>query len=224
MTRARRAAGRVALSLLLSCAPGSVWPAAQTFGLDDAPASAQDARNRVAQARALEQRADWPGLLALGQAWARAEASNPLAWFVQGRAYAAMGRPADAIAAYERNLRLAPDDARARNNLGNAWRDSGRPREAMQAYRAAVEADPDYVQAWRNLGLTFYLARGQAGAARALERLRAVDPALAEVWRALAVDYAASGDPRVAERAVDALRGLDAAQRKRLFDALFAED
>ncbi|KAB2325291.1 tetratricopeptide repeat protein [Betaproteobacteria bacterium SCN1] len=208
---------------------GSPAPAAagvQTFGLEDRPAAQTTPADPrwVAQARALERRSDWPGLLALGQAWARSDPADPLAWFVQGRAYAALGRLAEAIGAYERNLRLAPDDARARNNLGNAWRDSGRPREALRTYRAAVDADPDYVQAWRNLGLTYYLAYGRAGVARALERLRTVDPALADVWRALAVDYAASGDPRVAERAVDVLRGLDAAQRKRLFDALFAED
>jgi tetratricopeptide (TPR) repeat protein len=208
---------------LLAGLCGPALAGAQTFGLDGQPARQSARADWVAQARGLEQRGDWRGLLALGQAWARSDAASPLAWFVQGRAYAALGRPADAIAAYERNLRLAPDDARARNNLGNAWRDSGRPREAMQAYRAAVDADPDYVQAWRNLGLTFYLARGQAGMARALERLRAVDPALAEVWRTLAVDYAASGDPRMADRAVAVLRGLDAGQRKRLFDVLLDE-
>jgi tetratricopeptide (TPR) repeat protein len=208
---------------LLAGLSSPVLAGVQTFGLDGQPAWQSARADWVAQARGLEQRADWPGLLALGQTWARSDAADPLAWFVQGRAYAALGRPADAIAAYERNLRLAPDDARARNNLGNAWRDSGRPREAMLAYRAAVDADPDYVQAWRNLGLTFYLVRGQAGVTRALERLNAVDPALADVWRALAVNYASTGDPRVADQALRVLRGLDADQRKRLFDVLFAE-
>lgn len=205
---------------LLAGLSGTAWAGAQTFGLDGQPAPLSARADWVAQARALERRADWPGLLALGQAWARAEANNPLAWFVQGRAWSALGRPAEAIAAYERNLQLAPDDVQARNNLGNVLRDSGRPREAMRTYRAAVERDPDYFPAWHNLGLTFYLTRGEVGVAQAIETLRATDPALAEVWHRLAVEYSLTRDPRVAGDAVRVLRGLDEAARARLFAVL----
>ncbi|HQS99439.1 MAG: hypothetical protein B7Y26_04225 [Hydrogenophilales bacterium 16-64-46] len=206
--------------ILLAGVAGTAWAGAQSFGLDGQPAPQADRADWVAQARGLEQRRDWPALLALGQAWARAEANNPLAWFVQGRAWSALGRPAEAIAAYERNLQLAPDDVQARNNFGNVLRDSGRPREAMRAYRAAVEIDPDYIPAWHNLGLTFYLTRGQAGVARAIEQLRAIDPALAGVWHRLAVDYSLTRDPRVAGDAVRLLRGLDEVARARLFGVL----
>ncbi len=205
---------------VLAAVSGAVRAEAQTFGLDGRAAPRAD---RIVQARALERRDDWPGLLVLGRDWARAEPDNSLAWFIQGRALAALGRHAEAIAAYENNLRLAPGDVLARNNLGNAWRDSSHPREAMRAYRAAVEADPDYLQAWRNLGLSFYLAKGQAGVARALERLRATDPALAELWQRLAVEYSATRDARTAEAATRALRGLSAARRARLLDILFDE-
>lgn len=206
--------------MLLASLPGAVRAGAQTFGLDGQPAPKAARADWVVQARGLEQRADWPGLLALGQAWARTEADNPLAWFVQGRAWSALGRPTEAIAAYERNLRLAPDDVQARNNLGSLLRDSGRPREAMRAWRAAVEIDPGYLPAWHNLGLTFYLTRGQAGVSQALDRLRATDPALAEVWRRLAVEYSLTRDPRVADEAVRVLRGLSEPARARLFDIL----
>ncbi|MHB1144322.1 MAG: tetratricopeptide repeat protein [Thiobacillus sp.] len=175
------------------------------------------------QAQALEKRADWTGLLAWGQGWARAEAKNPLPWFVQGRALGELGRFAEAIAAYRQNLRLAPDDVFARNNLGNAYRDSGRPREAMQAYRAAVETAPDYIPAWPNLGLTFYLTKGEAGVTRALQKLQATDPALAEVWRTLAIEYSITRDERVAREAVRVLRNLSQAERARMFGILFDE-
>ena len=206
--------------VLVAGLPGTSRAGAQTFGLDGQSAPQSARADWIAQARGLEQRRDWPGLLALGQAWARAEAGNPLAWFVQGRAWSALGRPQEAIAAYQRNLILAPDDVQARNNLGNELRDSGRPREAMQAYRAALESDPGYTQAWHNLGLTFYLTRGQAGVKAALERLRATDPALAEVWHRLAVEYTLTRDPRVADEAVRVLRGLGASERARLFGIL----
>lgn len=218
---------RFALCVLLPCLAfaGPVVAGAQTFGLDgdQAALAARPQAEWVRQAQALERRNDWPGLLAWGQAWAQADAKNPLAWFVQGRALGELGRFTDAIAAYQQNLRLAPGDVWARNNLGNAYRDSGRPREAMRAYRAAVELDPDYIQAWHNLGLTFYLSKGQAGVTQALQKLQATDPALAEVWRMLAVEYSVTGDARVARDAVRVLRGLSEAQRARLFGILFAE-
>ena len=219
---------RIALPLLLLLGlafAGPVAAAAQTFGLDgdSAALAARPQAEWVRQAQALEKRADWPGLLAWGRTWAQADAKNPLAWFVQGRALGELGRFADAIAAYRQNVRLAPGDVFARNNLGNAYRDSGRPREAMLAYRAAVEIDPDYVQAWHNLGLTFYLSKGQAGVTQALQKLQATDPALADVWRALAIEYSVTGDARVAREAVRVLRGLSEAERARMFGILFAE-
>lgn len=204
---------------------GPVAAAAQTFGLDGGQAAlaARPQAEWVRQAQMLEKHGDWPGLLAWGRDWAQVDAKNPLAWFVQGRALGEMGRNAEAIAAYRQNLRLAPGDVYARNNLGNAYRDSGRPREAMQAYRAAVETDPDYLPAWHNLGLTFYLTRGEAGVTQALQRLHASDPELAEVWRSLAVEYSITRDPRIARKAVRVLRGLSEARRARLFGILFAE-
>ena len=219
--------GRIPLFLLLSglAFAGPVAAAAQTFGLDgnQAALAARPQAEWVRQAQALEKRADWPGLLAWGQAWAQADVRNPIAWFVQGRALGELRRFAEAIAAYQQNVRLAPGDVFARNNLGNAYRDSGHPREAMQAYRAAVEIDPDYIQAWHNLGLMFYLTKGQAGVTQALQKLQAIDPALAEVWRALAVEYSITRDERVAREAVRVLRGLSEAERARMFGILFAE-
>lgn len=217
---------RAALSVLLSClALTGPVTAAETFGLEGSQATlaARPQSEWVRQARALERGGDWPGLLAWGQDWARVDAKNPLAWFVQGRALGELGRFGEAIEVYRHNLRLAPGDVQARNNLGNAWRDSGRPHEAMQAYRAAVEIDPDYIQAWRNLGLTFYQSKGEAGVTRALQKLQAIDPRLADVWRALAVEYSVTGDERVARKAVQVWRGLSKAKRAQMFGVIFDE-
>lgn len=199
--------------------------AAQTFGLDGGRA-AQVARPNVEwvrEAQALERRRDWTGLLAWGRGWVAVDTGNSLAWFIQGRALAELGRLPEAVAAYRESLRIDPRDIWTLNNLGNAHRDSGNRHEAMQAYRAAVEIDPGYIAAWHNLGLTFYLIRGEAGVARALQKIDAVDPGLAGVWRALAIDYAFTRDARVARHAVEVLRGLDAGERARLFRILFDE-
>jgi len=215
------------LLVLLSClvSSGPVAAAAQTYGLGGGQAAlaARSQTEWVRQAQTLERREDWLGLLAWGRDWAQVDVKNPLAWFVQGSALSELGRFAEAITAYQQNVRIAPGDVFAHNNLGNALRDSGRPREAMQAYRTAVEINPDYVQGWHNLGLTFYLSRGQVGVAQALQKLQATDPALADVWRKLAIDYSITRDERVAREAVRVLRGLSDAERARMFGILFAE-
>lgn len=215
----------VLLTLSALLPAGTAAAGVRTFGLDgDAAAlAARPQAEWVRHARILEKRRDWAGLLAWGENWARGDPDNPLAWFVQGRALAEQGRFTEAIEAYRQNLRLAPGDVFALNNLGNAYRDSGHSRAAMVAYRAAAERAPDYVAAWHNLGLTFYLAKGEAGVARALDSLRATDPQLAAVWHALALEYAITRDERVARDAVRVLRSLSRAERKRMFDILFEE-
>ncbi len=187
--------------VLLACltCSGPVIAATQTFGLDDGRAAlaSRPSAAWVKEAQSLEKRGDWQGLLAWGQDWAQIDDKNPLPWFVQGRALGELGRTPEAIAAYQRNVSLAPRDALARNNLGNAYRDSGRPREAMLAYRA------------------------EAGVTQALQKLQATNPVLADVWRALAIEYSITRDERVARRAVRVLRGLSSAERKRMFGILF---
>ncbi len=159
-------------------------------------------------------------LLHLGRQWTQAQADNPLAWFVVGRAYGEMKRYSEAIAAYRQNLRIAPQDRYAHNNLGNSYHALQRHREAMAAYHAAVRADPDYLLAWRNLGQTFYALKGPAGVAQVLQRLQATDPALAEAWRRLAATYAVFPSVQVEQEAFRVLRGLSADQRERLFALL----
>lgn len=204
---------------------GSLWAAAQTFGIEDGRAAhaARSHTEWVREAQALERRRDWAGLLAWGRDWTAVHAHNPLAWFVQGRALAELGRLTEAIVAYREAVRLDPADVWALNNLGNAERDSGNRREAMRVYRRALDVDPGYVAAWHNLGLSFYLTRGEAGVARALQQLETLDPKLAAVWRTLAIDYALTRDPRIAQEAVRVLRSLDAARRAHLFRVLFEE-
>jgi predicted O-linked N-acetylglucosamine transferase (SPINDLY family) len=176
----------------------------------------------LGQAQLLERQRNWNALLELGRQWSQAESGKALAWFVLGRAASELGRHDEAIAAYERALRIEPDDIYSINNLGNAYRDSGRPRQAMHLWREAVKINPGYLQAWNNLGTTFYAIKGQAGVVQALQQLQATDPVLAEVWRKLAIEYSISRDERVARQAVGVLRGLSEAQRTRMFDILFA--
>jgi len=177
----------------------------------------------LSHATQLERQQNWSALLALGHHWTRSEPENATAWFALGRAYSKIQRYPEAIAAYRRNLQLAPGDVHAMNNLGNVLRDSRMPREAMLAYRDAVWLKPDYAEAWHNLGLSFFALKGAAGVSQALQQLHTSDPKLAAAWRELAIEYSLSRDQRVAQKAIDVLRGLDNEERRRMFEILFSQ-
>ena len=174
-------------------------------------------------AQDLERRDHWGALVNLGLNWTRSEANNPLAWFVLGRAYGALARYPEAIAAYRQNLALDPSDSYAHNNLGNVYYTLGRYRDALDAYHDAVRSNPDYLLAWRNLGQMYYLLKGPAGVAQALRQLQATDPTLALAWARLATTYSMSRSARVEQQAIQVLRGLSPEQRERMFAILLAE-
>ncbi|MFI5346152.1 MAG: hypothetical protein ACHQ51_07240 [Elusimicrobiota bacterium] len=54
------------------------------------------------------------------------------------------------IRLWEASVREAPDNARARNNLGLAYQEAGRDQEALEQYQAALRLRPDYIKAGVN--------------------------------------------------------------------------
>lgn len=175
----------------------------------------------LARASALEQQRNWPSLRDWGKRWSEVDPTNANAWFVLARAQSKLNDSTAAIAAYKKNLELAPRDIFALINLGNIYRDRKQYRSALSAYRDAAQIDPNYIPAWHNLGLTFYGLQGLSGVTQALLQLRTTDPLLADAWRTLAIEYSLTRDPRVAQKAIVVLRGLDADKRQRMFEILF---
>jgi tetratricopeptide (TPR) repeat protein len=179
-----------------------------------------DTAEWLARARLLEKRRDWPGLLLLGMHWTRADPDHPLAWFVLGRAHQELRQHAEAIAAYQRNLRLDPGDFHARNNLGNVLRESLRHRDALLAYREAVRANPRYFPAWQNMGRTYYVLKGQAGIFDAVEQVRRVNPDLARAWYSLVLSYYRGREDDASREALEYLSRLSPAEVDQLFTLL----
>lgn len=101
-------------------------------------------------------------------------------WAMLGRSYSVLGRPADAVQAYQRVLALRPDDAQALADLADAVASThggllaGEPEALVQR---ALKADPDHPKALALAG-TLALERGDpALAARHWARaLAGVDP------------------------------------------------
>jgi Tfp pilus assembly protein PilF len=65
------------------------------------------------------------------------------------------GRHAEALAAYERLVKLEPDDATLRTSMAGALGALGRYDEAMTQLDAAVRLDPLNVEAYHNRGVVF---------------------------------------------------------------------
>ena len=91
---------------------------------------------------------------------ARAAAGIVLAAF----AVASVARQLDyrsEIRLWEASVREAPENARARNNLGHAYQEAGRREEALEQYRAALRLRPDYTKAGVNLRLLEWESAGK---------------------------------------------------------------
>ena len=73
---------------------------------------------------------------------------------------ASRGQLDEAIAHYQKALKIKPDYAEAHNNLGNALAGRGQVDEAIAHYQKALELKPDYAEAHNNLG-TALAGRGQ---------------------------------------------------------------
>lgn len=96
-----------------------------------------------------------------------------------GNALRDLMRPEDALAKYDRALRLNPRFAEALNNRGKTLVDLGRTEEALASYDSALRVKPDYAEAFYNRG-------------NALLTLKRLEDALTSYERALQLkdDYA----------------------------------
>jgi len=100
----------------------------------------------------------------------------------KGVSLVALGRPAEALACYERALEINPRDARVRSNKGNALGKLGRPDEALACYERALEISPRYAEAWCSKGVALGLLGRFAEALTCCERALEINPRYAEAW------------------------------------------
>ncbi len=102
-----------------------------------------------------------------------------------GAVYAALGRVEEAVASYDKAIRLKPDYAEARNNLADSLNALGRADAAIATLTEALRIEPDFAEAHNNLGNALYLS-GRIDEARASYE-RAIDllPTYAEAHRNL---------------------------------------
>jgi len=98
-------------------------------------------------------------------------------------------------------VRVSPESALARTNLGLALASRGENGEAEKQFRAALQSRPDSVEAHRNLGVVLARMGRIPEAAGQLEEAARLQPDAAEVWSYLARCHLALGRVEAAEAA-----------------------
>ena len=99
---------------------------------------------------------------------------------IMGTIYVALGRGAEAEAAYRRAIAAHPDMAELHSGLGDALREQEKLDGAIAAHARALELRPDLAKAHLNLGAAYYLNEQIDLALASYERAIALDPQMPE--------------------------------------------
>ena len=163
----------------------------------------------------LEQKRDWPGMLALAQAQLQREPGRAEWWFLQGYALERQKQYAAAVQSYQQATRISPEDEGAWLALGRSQMELGQPEQAIQAYRQALRYRPESAQAYLALA-DLYLQQGKPDLAlpNYRESVR-YDPELEPAWYGLASAYQRTGERERRDEALKGLRRLDPAAADR---------
>lgn len=107
------------------------------------------------------------------------EPGNAQGWGMLARSYSVLGKPTEAVAAYEKAIALTPDDAAMLADyadslaLRNGRKLEGEPTKLIER---ALKLDPDQPKALALAGTAAFDRRDYAGAAKAWERVLATNP------------------------------------------------
>jgi hypothetical protein len=99
----------------------------------------------------------------------------------RGNTLQALGRPAEALASYDRALAVRPGYAEALYNRGIVLRGLKGPAEALASFDRALAIDPNHVDALNNRGMVLRDLNRPLEALASYDRALSVDPGYAEV-------------------------------------------
>jgi protein O-GlcNAc transferase len=111
-----------------------------------------------------------------------AEAHNAL-----GNILISLGRPRDALEAYQRAIAIRPEYAEAHYNSGIARMNLNLKDQAVESFQRALALKPDYLKAMNNLGLVLMDTGKLDEAVEVLNRALAIEPNRTDVQSNLAV-------------------------------------
>gem|GEM_PF-1434167 len=112
----------------------------------------------------------------------------------RGIALANEGKLDDAVKEFREALRIRPDYAEARYNLGVVYSNHGRLEEAISEYQQALKINPDYAEAHYGLGVAYGTQRKLEEAIAEYQQALKINPDYAEAHCNLGVIYRTHGD------------------------------
>ena len=112
----------------------------------------------------------------------RIDPNQPTAHATLGNALLELRRPDDALASYDRALRLRPDDVEALYNRGNALCELERPQDALDSYDRALHFNPNIPMALNNRGNVLRALKRPEEALTSYERALELDPHYVEAF------------------------------------------
>ena len=104
------------------------------------------------------------------------------AWYKKGLTFNESGRYEDAINAFDKAIRLKPDDAETWNDKGIALAKLKRYKEALYAFDEAIQLGHNYGKGWHNKGLTLCELKRYKEALYAFDKAIQLNPNDAVYW------------------------------------------
>lgn len=137
--------------------------------------------DKVAHARSLCEQGLWPEVVDFALDWQLETPGDARAFFYQGLALAALGRPKDAESSYRRALQLDPQNSKIWNNLATLLFEAlNRHAEGAQCLAQAMKLDPSNQLGWANLASMNGQLGRHALALECAERALALDAQMVE--------------------------------------------
>jgi tetratricopeptide (TPR) repeat protein len=159
-----------------------------------------------------------------------ADAVEVEAWNGKGLAFKALGRIREALACYDKAVRIDPQKADVWCNMGNAFFAESRHEEALQCFDKAVALNPKDMKSWCNRGVALKALSRLEEAVASYAKALAINPRDVKTWFNKGNAFAAQenyqealvcfqeadklGDPNAARYVEQCRRLLESSRRK----------
>lgn len=143
--------------------------------------------------------------LMLHQAFRRLDTQGIVAMLFCNKAYIAHSQRKfeDALAFYQKAMKISSLDASEYNNMANTLHSLGRNNQALDAIKKSISLRPTYAPAYHNLGNILRDMDKEQDAIAAYEKAVSLDEKLWEAWMNLGVCYYVSGADKKAVAALE---------------------
>jgi len=143
--------------------------------------------NQIQQVRELMRQGQWLQAKNKCARVVKKSRGNFEALFLMGTIHGQLNEFSEAIASYQRVIKVRPDLAEAYNNLALNLEKIAKPQQAIEAFQKAISLQPDFFEAYSNLATTLSTVDQFDAALTALEKAVEINPRNPIVWGQIAM-------------------------------------